>query len=403
MATTRFDVIPFADHHCHSWLRGWQAQSIDEFRSCFTESASTIVIREHVVHSLPYIRALHALAGLLGCPDTEEAVLAERGGMGERQYVKRLFQRANICVMLLDDGFPPADRSLTREQIEAATGIKTGRVIRIETLAEEQLRVALPFREAVGRFDGVTGAIEESGAVGLKTIAAYRSGLRLGPVSWKVAEAAWDRELQHAPRSERVRIEAKPLIDFFALRALEHAADQKVAFQIHAGAGDPDLDLLEANPLHLRWILENQRFQGSRIVLLHGAHPYTREGAYLASVYPNVFLDISTALPPLGLREIESALQEAIAIAPVSKLLLSSDSARIPEHHVLGAQVARQALSLVLEESRYRLELDEVEELRFAEQILWGTARSIYGDIVAPRGELTAREVDRRPSDTTRA
>jgi len=359
-------------------------------------------VREHVLHSVPYTRAIHSLANALRCPHEEEAVLAERRNLTESEYLSRLFQDANIGVMLLDDGFPPPDQSLTREQVEAATGIRTGGITRIETVVEDQLRMAKPFHEAVGRFDEVTASLAESGAVALKSIAAYRSGLRLAHVSWDTAEEAWNGRLDKVATGGPVRIDTKSIVDFFAIRALEHASDQQAPFQIHAGLGDPDLDLLEANPLHLRWVFENQRFRGAKIVILHGAYPYAREAAYLASVYPNAFLDISTALPPLGMREIESTIREAIAVAPLSKLMFSSDAARIPEHHALAASVARRSLGLVLKQSRDRGEIDASEEWQFAEQILWKTAHSVYGDVVAVLGETILGEAVRQPTDKTR-
>lgn len=54
--------------------------------------------------------------------------------------------------------------------------------------------------------------------------------------------------------------------------------------------GDKDLDLRMSNPLHLRALLEDQRFCKCRLVLLHASYPFSKEASYLASVYPQVCL-----------------------------------------------------------------------------------------------------------------
>lgn len=53
--------------------------------------------------------------------------------------------------------------------------------------------------------------------------------------------------------------------------------------------GDKDLDLRLSNPLHLRSLLEDNRFSKSRIVLLHASYPFSKEASYLASVYSQVW------------------------------------------------------------------------------------------------------------------
>jgi predicted TIM-barrel fold metal-dependent hydrolase len=252
----------------------------------------------------------------------------------------------------------------------------------VETFVQRLAAEAASFDDALERFDTVAGDLAGAGAVALKTIAAYRSGLRLAPVSAREAAQAWESVGLEARRVAKVRLEAKPLIDFFALRALGHAARQGMVLQVHTGYGDPDLDLREANPLHLRPVLEEVAYRGAAIVLLHGAYPYTREAAFLAAVYPHVYLDISTALPPLGASELAAMLGQALAVAPASKLLLSSDGARIPEHHVLGARAARRALGQALDEAQRNGELTAVEAEELAAWPLWRTARTVYGPIV---------------------
>ena len=52
--------------------------------------------------------------------------------------------------------------------------------------------------------------------------------------------------------------------------------------------GDKDLDLRKCNPLHLRGVLEDERFAKCQLVLLHASYPFSKEASYLASVYSQV-------------------------------------------------------------------------------------------------------------------
>src|SRR5687768_13216425 len=72
---------------------------------------------------------------------------------------------------------------------------------------------------------------------------------------------------------------------------------KKFFFKI-IGFGDNDLDLLLANPLHLRPLIE--KFPDVKIVLLHSSYPYTREAGYLVSVYNNVYVDFGLVFPQLS-------------------------------------------------------------------------------------------------------
>jgi uncharacterized protein len=373
-----FCDMPLVDHHCHSWLRDWQTQDAVAFRSCFTESSSARVARDHVCSSLPYRRALTQLGGLLECPPTEESILEIRRSMPAQTYLERLFSGAGIGVMFLDDGFPPAEDALSRQEIARLTGIRTERVIRLETLVERLTLECETFGEVVDRFDMEVGDIRRSQAAGLKSIAAYRSGLRVGPVSGDVAEAEWRHLRERVEGNPPVRLDGKPLVDFFALRGLMHASRQGIPFQIHCGYGDADLDLREANPLHLRPVLEDEVFRGASIILLHGAYPFTAEGAYLAAVYPHVYLDVSTALPPLGMAALTGMLSVAFSVTPAGKLLLSTDAACIPEHHVLGERAARLALRDALDQAVRGGDLRAAEVDEIAAWPLSRTARSIY-------------------------
>ncbi len=118
-----------------------------------------------------------------------------------------------------------------------------------------------------------------------------------------------------------------------------------------------------ANPLHLREVLEDHAYRSMPIVLLHECYPYTREGAYLAAVYDNVYLDLSYGIPFLGAGEMSAFTRAAFGVAPMAKLLYSSDGVGIPELHWVSALQGRRIIGEVLGEivDQGDLSLEEAE------------------------------------------
>ena len=101
----------------------------------------------------------------------------------------------------------------------------------------------------------------------------------------------------------------------------------------------------------MRSLLEDRRFRNAPIVLLHASYPYAQEAGYLASVYPQVYLDFGLAVPFLSVAGMRSTLQQLLELAPTSKLMYSSDAHNIPELYYLGAKWGREVLGQVLDEA----------------------------------------------------
>ncbi len=174
-----------------------------------------------------------------------------------------------------------------------------------------------------------------------------------------------------------VRLTDKPLLDRLVEITLEVACETERPLQMHTGFGDPDIDLVQANPLLLRPILEDSRWVGARIVLLHMAYPYTREAAFMTAVWPQVHLDLSLALPFLGSGAV-APLVEILSLAPSSKLMYGSDVGALPELFALSAIWGRAALGEALGWLRDRHDLDDEETMAIGRAILGDNARALY-------------------------
>jgi hypothetical protein len=268
------------------------------------------------------LRAIGVLARHLGCEPTEEALYARRIATEPAEYASSLLGATATELLLVDEGFPPAEAATSWRELGKLAGCEALPVLRIEQAAETVAGSLDALREAVT-------TTRSRGYAGLKTIAAYRGGL----------------DLDALPEPTRPgRLEGAPLraVLIAALEANEATGDP-LPVQVHTGFGDSDLLLPAARPGHLKPLIE--RFTHTTFVLLH-CYPFVREAGWLAHVYANVFFDLSLTIPHVSRASV--VLAEALELAPASKLLYASDAARTPELYLLASTWWRDAMAEVL-------------------------------------------------------
>lgn len=330
------------DHHCHPLIRWPRDLSARELRAVFTEAGDPEILDHHMPAVIAYRDAIRRLALELGCDPTEEAVLAARKKIDPAEYANRILQRTSTGLMLLDTGYTGGG-PFSLEEHARDVHIPQREVVRLETLAATLVE---PATTPADWFTAVRSALREAvrgGAVGVKSIAAYRAGLRLRAVDPARLEAAY-ADLGERARSERTpRISGETLCHSLLFEAAEECAQLNVPLQFHCGYGDNDEDLALSNPLGLRPLLVGPRYKGLRVVLLH-CYPYHREAAYLCSVYRDVYMDLSLTLPLAGL-DGKRAMRETLGLCPWTKLLYASDASRLPEIYFVGAALHREAMA----------------------------------------------------------
>jgi len=366
-------TIPLIDGHCHSIIASFQESSVEDFRRIFTEATDDRVIVHHVPHSLTYRRALHDLAAFLGCAPTPALVIEARRQRSD--YLVALCRDAGIRGLLVDGGYPAGTLSLS--QLQVGFGCRVAEVLRIETLEEDLLLTAPDFQSFEAQFREALRVAKRRGAVALKSIVAYRSGLAVQVVPASEACQTFQQLKALVERQGRIRLMAKVLLDYCVAVALEEARRLELPVQFHTGFGDSDIDLLTANPALLRPILADPRYAGVPIVLLHMGYPYVRESAFLASLYPDVYVDLSLAVPLLR-PVLPYLLQEVLALAPPTKLLYGSDAHSQPEMFWLSAQYGRWALGKILTEWINDDTVEEHEALEIAQRICFRNALELY-------------------------
>jgi predicted TIM-barrel fold metal-dependent hydrolase len=314
------------------------------------------------------------LAEHLGCEPTREAVARARDQALRADpvaYTRGLLGAEHVSAVLCDEGYPQP--TIPREEFEAALGIDVHRVARLEPWILEHRGGS--FDDLVSGVEAATQrAADDPRCVAYKSIIAYRTGLDVGDPPAAEASAAFRRWRDDAWAETRQH--AKPVRDFLLRRALDVAKVNDRPFHIHCGGGDPDIELAHAQPKDLFPLLRDR--QDQPIVLIHAGFPWVTEAAYLASILPHVYLDLSELIP-WGWSQIEWAIEMLVGSVPAAKLLHGSDEASEPEMFWVSARVARRALEEVLDRFVARDDLSPADAVRIARGVLGDNARRLHG------------------------
>jgi predicted TIM-barrel fold metal-dependent hydrolase len=318
------------------------------------------------------------MAAFFKCEPTEEAVLAARQQHDDQSLISTFLRAANIDVLFIDKGYPPPEMLLSDVTVSDLANCRVAPMLRVELLMQRLIAENNTLAAVVEALRTALNDVRGQGYVALKSIVAYRTGLNIH--TWNIddveeAFAVARRELQERGS---LRLALKPLLDTLLHVTFAEAARQELPVQFHTGYGDTDADMLLANPLYLRAVLERREYRAMQVVLLHESYPYTQQGAYLATVYENVYLDLSYGIPYLGYHEMLAFTRTALSVAPFSKLLYSSDAVGVPEIHWVSALNGRSILGRVLGECVVHGDLSTTEAEKAGVAVLHDNAIRLY-------------------------
>ncbi len=364
--------LPVVDGHCHPLLPDPWAVSPEAFLTLFSEGRPG-TMTAHIPHTSYFRRALQALARRLDSEPTVDALLKRRQAFGP-EMACRWLSESRVTTLLVDPGYPPEAMPLSEMRHLLPSAFHE--IFRIEACAQTLLGKSLPYDDYLDALRGELRAAAQR-SVAFKSIIAYRSGLAIQPWEREEVREVYRRVVARVERGGSPRLTEKPLLDTLFHMTLEIAKETGRPLQIHAGIGDPDIDLIQSNPLLLRPVLEEPRWADVRLVILHLAYPYFREASFMAAVWPQVYVDLSLALPLLGAGAVPPLI-EVLSLAPASKLLYGSDGSALPELYALSADWARQVLGEALGWLVGREALSDQEARAFGRQILSENARGLY-------------------------
>ena len=344
---------PLVDHHCHGVLR--RDADVATLESMLSEGAG--FPGGSVFDSQAGFMFRRLCPPVLGLPPHAELddYVARRAELGSTEVSKRFLVAAGAAVLCVDTGYVPEPITSPAELGDLA-GATAHEIVRLERVAED---VAAAGVGADAFADAVRSALatRTATAVGVKSIAAYRTGLALlgeRPSDAEVTAAAgrWLAEAR-LNGSGTPRLADETLQRFLVWCGV----DLRLPVQFHVGYGDADVDLHRCDPLLLTGLLRATRASGVPILLLHN-YPFHRQAAYLAQVFEHVFADVGLITHNAGFRA-PAILAEMLELVPFGKLLFSTDAFGLAELYHLGTALFRQGLSDFL---RSTLDADAMTE-----------------------------------------
>jgi uncharacterized protein len=349
-ATQVLDALPLVDDHCHGIAR--EVADREAFESHINEGFDAPPAGTSHFDTPIGLAVRRWCPPVLGLEPhaSAEVYLERRAELGAQEVNRRLMAASGIGTLLIDTGHR-ASEVLGHEEMAKLAGVPTREVVRIESVAEE---VAAEAPSAAGFADAFVARLAERAheAVGFKTVVAYRGGFGLDPArppSADVMAAAgrWLSGIAAGEKDGRVRVEDPVLLRLGLWTAVDIARERGMPIQAHAGFGDSDLDIHQANPALLTGFLRLLDPLDVNVVFLH-CWPYHREAGYLAAIYRNAYFDLGAALHYAGPQAI-GVMADALEVTPFTKQVFSSDAFGLPELYVAGAAQFRETLGTTLD------------------------------------------------------
>jgi predicted TIM-barrel fold metal-dependent hydrolase len=161
------------------------------------------------------------------------------------------------------------------------------------------------------------------------------------------------------------------------------ARERGLPVQFHTGfgggprpGGGPGAEPHRTDPARLGPFVAALQPAGVPVILLN-CYPFHRHAAYLAGLYPHVYVDVGLALPHTAAASAR-VMSELLELAPFHKQLFSSGCRGVAESCMLGALYFRRALGTVLAARVEAGEWSAPDAARIAHMIGSGNARRVY-------------------------
>ena len=399
-------TCPVIDNHGHNLLRPHGLRS-SNFLTITSEAAGEAL--RDTPTTLAHLRAAKQLRKLYDLPVEADwnAILEARNRLlyEDPDGLNRKCLRGTQTI-LIDDGLGSADDFEPYQWHSQYTLSPCKRIVRIEAVAASILAslhqqwklpvgISIADEEAcslawvkfITSFEqAIAQAINDDEVLGFKSVICYRSGLavKMGR-DIEVTEAgiqSFMEEFLPTCESKSFRVESKGMNDALVISTCKLISAGLVEkgkakpLQFHTGLGDNDISLLESNPGRLQPLVA--AFPTVPVVLLHSSYPYTQEAGYLATVYHNVYLDIGEVFPMVSRSGQETIVRQALELAPMSKVLWSTDGHLQAETYWLANVQGREVLERIFTEMVREEDLTVDQAIHAVEDILFHNSNKLY-------------------------
>jgi predicted TIM-barrel fold metal-dependent hydrolase len=370
------------DVHCHPFGEATRIIDVEEFAGLV--SFGDVLNAKNL---LLYKQIIRELSQYLSSPPTPKAVVEVRNtrSMDYPRYLEELFSDVKLKGMIVDDGYSEitVEKAIPKIEIDEFkkfVPIDVYRVTRLEPLIKDCLDTSTNFTDLMNDFTTILEeAVKKKGAVGFKSVTAYRTGLNILKIQETEAKRDFKKYKEaHSDSLLDPHFDIKRLRDYLFYHTVMKCIDLDVPFQVHTGIGDVDIVAKACNPIGLFDFLKLEEVRRAKIVLTHSGYPYAQEAAWLTNVFPNVYLDLSI-YTPFTFVNVARRVLDILEMAPMNKIFYASDAFKIPELHWVSVKLLKRALSKALEELIGFNTVDEDDAYTIAKSILSDNAEKLYG------------------------
>lgn len=370
--TEFLSTLELVDHHVHGVVR--ENPSEEFFANMITESDRTPNSLVEALNSQVGFALRRWCAPLLDLPVDchPKEYFSRRIEIGCEEVNRRFLSNSGIGHYFIETGYR-GDEIHGPQGMAELTGVKVDRVIRLESIAESVALSGVSAKDFSRRFAERLSA-DAAGAVGLKSIIAYRAGLDFDPTpptSLEVEKAA-GRWFEEVSATGKARLGS----EFLLRHILFQGAELSMPIQFHIGFGDPDLYLHRCDPLLMTDLIKSFEVREIPVLLLH-TYPFQRNAGYLAQMFRNVYLDVGLAVNYVGARS-PAIIAESLELAPFHKILFSSDAWGLSELTYLGSLLFKRGLGDVLDSFVARGDWSEHDAIEVARGIGSSNALAAY-------------------------
>ena len=293
--------------------------------------------------------------------------------LGGDEVNRRFLTSAGISDFGVDTGYR-GNEIFTEKGMAEISGRAAHKITRLETVAEIVLLEGTSPANFISDYRAKLYA-EAKGAIGLKSIIAYRYGLDFDPTRPSEPEVlkAATTLLAEFEKSGSVRVADPVLLRHF----LYEGMDLNLPIQFHVGYGDPDLQLHRCDPLLMTEFITIAEARNIPLMLLH-CYPFHRNAGYLAQMFRNVYLDVGLAINYTGAQS-SQIIAESFELAPFNKILFSSDAWGLSDLTYLGAKLFRVEVDRLFSRWVDEGHWSEADAIRVVNMVAYENARRVYG------------------------
>ena len=315
---------------------------------------------------------IQKLAQFFDCEPTVEQVVKKRNEHAKKfsTYTKNLFQDVSLEGLLVDFGY--ASEPIEKEEFDRLVGFHTLEVFRIEPLMDTLREQYTDFQQFIEVYqEKLRNELTKMHVLGLKSIIAYRSGLDIENKDKDAASKQYE-----AFRNDK-RSKVKSLRDYCLHVAMEECHRANKVMHIHTGVGDGEVVLPKASQSLLIDMLRDEKYINTQVHLVHGGYPWIEEAAFITSILPNVYMDISLQNPFIG-HGVRRIISQVFEFAPFNKVMYGSDAFTVPEMNWLGVLLFKECFEDVLNEWIEKKYMDEKTAQEIGEMVLYRNFENVY-------------------------